>query len=237
MNLTEICEAAPNGDQATHERAKHDGIENSDCIRVRDITDEEPPPGRRRRCMMSNQYHRHRRNTCQEGEGHPEKPVHTAKGHRLPQAHMDQDEGRDDEKTRLAESECQPEPSCRADSKSGGARAWARRSIDPLTERLPDKEGHRNDVAECQPHITLVSWGKVMGTWAKHQLFDEKGQRLIGGCKSTKESRTHPYRIDPSAEIAARQDGENDTENNECRATQGEEGERDGGHERNHFGT
>jgi hypothetical protein len=75
-----------------------------------------------------------------------------------------------------------------------------------------------------------------MGTWAKHQLFDEKGQRLIGGCISTKERRTHPYRIDPSAEIAARQDGENDTENNESRATQGEERERDGGHERNHFG-
>jgi hypothetical protein len=44
----------------------------------------------------------------QEDKGYPEQPVRAAKGHRPSQAHVGEDEGQDDEKTRLAEGMCQP---------------------------------------------------------------------------------------------------------------------------------
>lgn len=86
-DLIRIREAASDSDKAANERAKHDGIENRDCRRVRDITNEEPPPGRRR-CMMSEQYCCDRGNACQEDKGQPEQPVRAAKGYRPSHAHV-----------------------------------------------------------------------------------------------------------------------------------------------------
>ena len=101
--MIEIRKATLDGDQAADERAEHDGVKYRDRRQVHEDTNEEPPPGRRCRCIFSEQDYRDRGHACQECEGHPQKPVYAAEGHRLSHAHVGQDEDRDDEKTRLAE--------------------------------------------------------------------------------------------------------------------------------------
>ena len=130
-------EATLDDDQAADKSAKHGGVKHRNCGRVRDVTNEEPLPGR-----TNKQNYYDGGNACQEGEGYPEKPVHTAEGHRPSSAHVDHDEGRHYEETRLAECKCKPEPSRRACAESSGARARSRRRIDPLAKHLPDKQGH-----------------------------------------------------------------------------------------------
>lgn len=82
-NLIGMCEAALDDNQAADKSAKHGGVKHRNRGRVRDVTNEEPLLGCRGHRVTNEQDYHDGGNACQEGEGHPEKPVDTTEGHRL----------------------------------------------------------------------------------------------------------------------------------------------------------